>query len=513
MSIATAITTAQGRVSNAYTAVSNKGGTLPATQNLSNLPAAIESIPSGGGQTVIAKAVVGTQSYGVDDKVILVPTGILYTDQIATASSTNVTGTTTDVSMFKGFGFLDHHSVVAPLFTYYYNTSPVPVVVAFCYWNDSYSGFSTVDLESSQPEIYNRYYNINYDGDQRIALKGTIEYYWNVHPIWYNAMGVLGANNSFVELWSLGDGYTGLNVDCVANFIKIRDRGGSNRVYWYDPDDTPHSYYSGYRNTVPSKYNGNWYFIDQSGVKPVTDTSTTAYSVSGYITYTDYWCNMFFDDNVDYFWEWSGDWLFRKINKTDTTWTVTSDTRIAGEYKSCSRTGTFTHDSFLIHSKDHGDTVESFVTSSDFGYDRQAGVGNKVAHFIFTKATETVERLPDVFPEIPDSYTNCGSLQVNWAAGLIGVTVKYKVGNTDYCRLYVKSLNDLAGIYKYYAYPNDRCYYYKESITGFVTDNQGVNPLGDTTLEVATVEDPNADPWTNIDIVFGMSIIVNEGVI
>ena len=45
MSIASAITAAQGRVANAYTAVSNKGGTLPATQNLSNLPTAINSIP------------------------------------------------------------------------------------------------------------------------------------------------------------------------------------------------------------------------------------------------------------------------------------------------------------------------------------------------------------------------------------------------------------------------------------------------------------------------------------
>lgn len=48
MSIATAITAAQGRVADAYTAISNKGGTLPATQNLANMPAAINSIPSGG---------------------------------------------------------------------------------------------------------------------------------------------------------------------------------------------------------------------------------------------------------------------------------------------------------------------------------------------------------------------------------------------------------------------------------------------------------------------------------
>jgi len=47
MSIATAITNAQGKVANAYTAISNKGGTLPVTQNLSNMPTAIDSIPTG----------------------------------------------------------------------------------------------------------------------------------------------------------------------------------------------------------------------------------------------------------------------------------------------------------------------------------------------------------------------------------------------------------------------------------------------------------------------------------
>jgi hypothetical protein len=52
MSIASAITAAQGRVANAYTAISAKGGTLPQTQNLANMPAAINSIPSGGGGNI-----------------------------------------------------------------------------------------------------------------------------------------------------------------------------------------------------------------------------------------------------------------------------------------------------------------------------------------------------------------------------------------------------------------------------------------------------------------------------
>jgi|GEM_PF-6159990 len=47
MSIASAIQAKQQQVADSYTAVSNKGGTLPATQNLTNLATAISSIPSG----------------------------------------------------------------------------------------------------------------------------------------------------------------------------------------------------------------------------------------------------------------------------------------------------------------------------------------------------------------------------------------------------------------------------------------------------------------------------------
>ncbi|MBQ2285413.1 MAG: hypothetical protein II244_07080, partial [Clostridia bacterium] len=48
MSIQTAIENAQQKVANAYTAVNNKGGTLPATQDLSNLPTAINTISTAG---------------------------------------------------------------------------------------------------------------------------------------------------------------------------------------------------------------------------------------------------------------------------------------------------------------------------------------------------------------------------------------------------------------------------------------------------------------------------------
>lgn len=47
MSISSEISRINGNISASYTKINAKGGTLPATQNSANLPAAIESIPTG----------------------------------------------------------------------------------------------------------------------------------------------------------------------------------------------------------------------------------------------------------------------------------------------------------------------------------------------------------------------------------------------------------------------------------------------------------------------------------
>ena len=57
MSVQSEIDRIEGNIASAYTAVSDKGGTLPTSQNSANLQAAIESIPSGGGETATFKLI------------------------------------------------------------------------------------------------------------------------------------------------------------------------------------------------------------------------------------------------------------------------------------------------------------------------------------------------------------------------------------------------------------------------------------------------------------------------
>ena len=58
MTIATELTKLQTNLANSYTAVDNKGGTLPASENFDNLATAIDSIPTGGGGTQIWGATI-----------------------------------------------------------------------------------------------------------------------------------------------------------------------------------------------------------------------------------------------------------------------------------------------------------------------------------------------------------------------------------------------------------------------------------------------------------------------
>ena len=93
MSIASAITAAQGRVANCYTSVNTMGGTLPAVQNLSNLPSAIEIIPSGGGGEYNG---LGTKYYKTADLVpyFEIPSGAFEDYTVNYESSTGALGIT-----------------------------------------------------------------------------------------------------------------------------------------------------------------------------------------------------------------------------------------------------------------------------------------------------------------------------------------------------------------------------------------------------------------------------------
>lgn len=67
MSVADRLNKLTTDITNAYSAVQTKGGTIPADKNTNNLATAISSIPSGGSATLITKTITENGTYNASD--------------------------------------------------------------------------------------------------------------------------------------------------------------------------------------------------------------------------------------------------------------------------------------------------------------------------------------------------------------------------------------------------------------------------------------------------------------
>ncbi|MBQ8481606.1 MAG: hypothetical protein IJ532_03645 [Alphaproteobacteria bacterium] len=92
MTIASEITRIKGNIAAAYTALSDKGATMPATQNSANLAATAASIPAGGGDTVTAVNYTGA-AIASGDKVWLNKKANVSASSVAVTNSSSVTVT------------------------------------------------------------------------------------------------------------------------------------------------------------------------------------------------------------------------------------------------------------------------------------------------------------------------------------------------------------------------------------------------------------------------------------
>lgn len=88
MTIASEITRIKNNIANTYTALSDKGATMPATQNSANLANTVASISAGGGDTVTAVNYTGT-SISAGDKVWLNKKANVSASSVAVSTSSS----------------------------------------------------------------------------------------------------------------------------------------------------------------------------------------------------------------------------------------------------------------------------------------------------------------------------------------------------------------------------------------------------------------------------------------
>lgn len=469
MSIATAITTAQGRVSNAYTAVSNKGGTLPATQNLSNLPAAIESIPSGGGNTVVACAYGAAEGYTEGDKVLL--------NFPSSVSRAPVDWTTKPQYCYNNNGV----TFITPTYTSIrkgsYNTVPRLICVNGVYSfsgdlhpSDSTTGYTLdagggLNLLSKSDRIVTfrnpGYYNnvFGFISSDYTVINDTFSRYRIYDPIYsyqyiYSFDYIGAANDSSVFHVDVNS-HTITKVDTAAyHLFFFRENGVTYEVcsngncYTMNGTATPVLY-----NTVTIPQIGTGSGYENLKIVPMDATAT-------YVLVKDSIGNV-------HIWKRSG-LTWTNIVGFDSAYTdIFCDSR---------------YNFYLFNPSTKAQYYGSLDTSTD-----------------------TVTQLQNIFlsSELPSTIDQYA---VDLDSGLALVSEN----STDTC--VIKNINTSIP-YQYVATSPATSSYNSESLTGFVVENHGRNAMGYVTLTVETVEDPDTPPWSDIGIVFGMSITVNEGVV
>ena len=471
---------------------------------------------SGGpGETVVEAKAVGIITGAIeDDKVLLIPTDII-------TSSPVVSGYTEFANNYSNYMFFP-----GPRLDLYQVQGYFPSTYEGSY---DHSGFFTGTWNSSADDFDSTstsgftLYSINYHDEVPFAAQvSRSDSYQNIGSVGFYVNGQYNPSVGFTGAIK-GRPFTYIDKHVVyhsANdyyedgYVSVGTITGSEGNYSLTVNK---SKFEGIGMVFPVKYNNTWYFHLDGGIRTFDAPDTTVYSFtypwSRYFRQLGNYCLI--DDDVDYIFCYG----FYKIIKSNSTWTTTLLTQPTNLISEAIQGGIASRsaDSRVfcdMQTKDYGDYVDIIMATSEFGYDGN-GNGNKLAHFRFTKATETLERLNDIFADIDQSvfnYTRVCNYQVNWDLGLISISLGNAGTSPKRLGVFVAKPDDMAGIYKYFAVENVKGNYYTDkSITGFVKSNEGTDDLGNTVVKVKTAEDPNYIWTPPVNRVFGMNVTVNEG--
>lgn len=461
-------------------------------------------VGAGGGPAVVpvdVKASLATQSATVNDKVTLIPSNTIYASE---AFSTTVSATNSQVydrapgSYYGGYLSLDglNISLNSSSSGSYINTRGCTST-----FNQNVTDFATVGSSSqSYSEIPLNSYGYNLGVRQ--GYNGSNKY--------YTAFGVFN-NGAFIPLSTSNRGFWSNLGPCIL----------SDGVLYYDGSTMTITLASSLIQYA-TKYNGEYYVVqgDSSSNTNVYKASTG--EVVAGITIRNRGASRSYgitaiDDNGDYYLYRNiyinlGTYAF-KLNKSGSEWYEEDLEQASGVFESCftgineyTAVSSVSAPCYVAQTHDFGTYCDIFIASTTWGYN-SSNNGNKVAHLRFTKATQTMERLADVFYDV-DDIKGVVSLSVNWEQGLIAI-----VGIVDSAtdKVYVKKLDSIAEVYPYTALTSDRGNYTKDAIVGFVAENKGSDEMGSTVLSVNTTEDPTKEPFSNLNKVIGMNVIVTGG--
>lgn len=491
MSISTAIQNAQEKVRNAYTAVSDKGGTLPTEQNLNNLPEAINSISGGGADTVEAFAIDGAKTAEIDDKVVLnnrIAANEMLMDGVQTPSITYYSGS----PYAQPGGFISTNALNACISFSTYSSTGTSSIKGVRESDENFALSKTTD--------YNVYGVCPLDHKRNIAAIAM----YSDSGLLYPAIGIIDSSGNITKLY-----YYQVSRNGLLSYQMCKDMiiSMSRSLLYTD----------GSISALPDlpRYGGAFqYFygcIYSEGYYYVFTNSGTIYK------YTEgSWA---FVGNLSGFASFSrdtGQEMIRSLGSLGECFITKNGSNPILAYKKLS--GTF-GSTDVVYGLDQ-DITNSFssitgdliccdvqkddVTGADYVYVADVDGNQVLARFI----DGNFETLPPPFDK--DVTGPIRSAAMDWNGGLFmcATTDPNISSGTGVAKIYVKS-TDVINPYEYVATPFGNRYVVTDSLTGFVTDSR--EEFGTKILTVETVKPPHEGPYDPTGKFLGFKTTITKG--
>lgn len=499
MSISTAIQDAQNRVAAVYTKISEKGGTVPTEANLTNMPAAIDTISTGGGDEVVTIAMSTAKDFVEGDKVFLNKADEVFNDNVtANPNSVNVVSSTVTPSV-------TNHNPVGFISSSRMSCSGISQAIGSTF--DETAMVGTRSSDGSSYSVSNFIIKRSTTSPECVvrALRVAPHKYISISGYQYGSGSAQWGKNSLIENDSVSF-FPGTGVTSRPAPLKASHDG--TIMMW------------------PAKSSAkSFYTIRQLSDGTYEDSSST---VSNPSANTLYLCPAITSEGMhlllgsDKVYKWP---LGEKPTSTGTLTGLSNTAYILP--LSPDATYVIDYTTGDIYHCTNGSTGERAYTlfKQDTVLQENAGDTSLWAqyfegdYYIFAQQNwwkfnnGTLTRLQNIFSDADFDTTGMSDIRrgffVNFDDNIALGSIAGVVNGVLTLRTAVKQLS--VAPYEYASYSPDNFPIFDSTLTGYVKENQGVDVLGNTKLLVQTVLDPQHQPWSPEGKIFGFGTQVTAG--
>ena len=496
MSISTAIQDAQNRVAAVYTKISEKGGTIPAEANLTNMPAAIDTISAGGGDEVVTVAVSAAKDFVEGDKVFLNKADEVFNDSVTVSpdSVSVVSATVTPkVTSHSPRGFISSSKM---------SCSGVSMAINQSSANSEIAMVGTRASDGSSYNISNfPLYNVTSPECVVRALRVAPYKYISISGY---QQGTSWGKNSLIEKDAVSF-FPGTGVTSGPFLLKASHDG--TIMMW--PGSSSNAFF-----TIRQLSDGTYESVANTVANPSTSTSYKFPAI------TSEGVHLLLGSNKVYKWPLGGTptntGTLTGLSNIDAILPLSPDATFVLD---CSTGDIYHCTNGSVGARDYVLFKQDTVLQENAGVNTMWAQYFEGDYYIFGGHNwwkfnnGTLTRLQNIFSDADFDTAGMTDISrgafVNFDDNIALGSIAGVVNGVLTLRTAVKQLS--VAPYEYASYSPNNFPIFDSTLTGYVKENQGVDALGNTKLLVQTVLDPQHQPWSSEGKVFGFGTQVTAG--